>query len=70
MEEKMTNEEKIDNCVTKLIEKISKNISNTYGKGSIKQNDEIEALASLIKARATIKPHKDYSLSDSDISKE
>lgn len=66
----MTNEEKIDNCVTKLIEKICENINNTYGKDSIKQNDEIEALALLIKARATIKSYKDYSLSDSETSKE
>ena len=62
----MTNEEKIDNCVTKLIETISESIVSLYGKGSIKQCDEIEALASLVKARATIKLHKNYSSSESD----
>lgn len=66
----MTNSERIDNCVTNLIETISKNISSMYGEGSIKQCDEIEALASLVKARATIKPHKDHSSSESDFSKE
>lgn len=64
----MTNEQRIDDCVTDLIETISKNIGNMYGKGSTstKQCDEIEALASLIKARATIRPHKNYSSSESD----
>ena len=67
---KMTNEKRIDNCVTDLIETITKNITNMYGKGSTKQSDEIAALASLITARATIISHKDYSSSDSGISKE
>lgn len=48
----MTNSERIDNCVTNLIETISKNISSMYGEGSIKQCDEIEALASLVKAHS------------------
>lgn len=56
----MTNEEKIDNCVTELIETITKSIINMYGKGSTKQNDEIEALAALIQARATTQLHKSY----------
>ena len=62
----MTNSERIDNCVTELIETISKNINDMYGKGSTKQSDEIEALASLIKARATIKSNKSYCSSESD----
>lgn len=62
----MTNSERIDNCVTELIETISKNINDMYGKGSMKQSAEIEALASLIKARATNKSHKNYSSSKSD----
>lgn len=66
----MTNSERIDNCVTNLIETICKNISSMYGEDSIKQCDEIEALALLVKARATIKTHKDYSSSESDFSKE
>lgn len=66
----MTNEERIDNCVTELIETITKNISNMYGKGSTKQSDEIEALASLVKARAMITPYKNYFSSELDFSKE
>lgn len=66
----MTNSEKIDNCITELIETISKNINDMCGKGSAKQSDEIEALASLIMARATIKSHKNYSSSESGFSKE
>lgn len=64
------NEERIDNCITKLIETISENIINNYGLESTKHSNEIEALALLIKARATIKSYKDYSSSDSDFSKE
>lgn len=67
----MTNSERIDNCVTKLIETISNSIiNNMYEKELVKQSDEIEALASLIKARATIKSHKNYYSSESDFSKE
>lgn len=62
----MTNSERIDNCVTELIEVISKNIGDMYGKGSTKQSDEIEALASLVKARATIKSNKSHCSSESD----
>lgn len=51
-----TNEERIDNCITELIEVIAKDIrNNCEGNHSIRPDDEIEALASLIKARATIK---------------
>lgn len=66
----MTNEQKIDNCVTDLIEIISSNIRSMYGTGSTKQCDEIEALASLIRARATIKSNQDYSSQDSGNFKE
>ena len=43
-----------------------------YGKGSIKQSDEIEALALLVEARATIASYKNYfsSVSDRGASKE
>lgn len=68
----MTNEERIDNCVTDLIETITKNITDMYGKGSMKQIGEIEALALLIEARATIASYKNYfsSVSDRGASKE
>nr|DAP89376.1 MAG TPA: hypothetical protein [Caudoviricetes sp.] len=56
-----TNEERIDDCITELIEVIAKDIrNNCESNHSIKPDDEIEALASLIKARATIKSTKSY----------
>lgn len=64
------NEKIIDKCVTNIIEKATKNILKSYDDGSVKQTDEIEALASLIKARATIKSLNYSSESDSGASKE
>lgn len=49
------NEKTIDKCVTDIIEKATENILKRYDDGSVKQADEIEALASLIRARAIIK---------------
>ena len=49
------NEKIIDKCVTDIIEKATENILKRYDDGSVKQADEIEALASLIRARTTIK---------------
>ena len=60
------NEKIIDNCITDLIETATENILKRYNDGSVKQADEIEALASLIKARATIKSPIYSSESDSD----
>lgn len=64
------NEKIIDKCVTDIIEKATKCILKRYDDGSVRQADEIEALASLIKARATIKSSNYSSESDSGISKE
>lgn len=67
----MINEERIDNCITDLIVTIANDINTKMCKStSMQPNDEIEALASLIKAKAMIKLHHNYSLSDSGISKE
>lgn len=64
-----TNEERIDNCVTELIEVIVEDIKYNIKNNAFSSNSEIEALASLLKARATIKFPKSY-LSDSGSSKE
>lgn len=64
------NEKIIDKCVTDIIEKVTENILKRYDYDSVKQPNEIEALASLIKARATIKSVNYSSESDSDTSKE
>lgn len=64
------NEKIIDNCITSIIKKATENILKRYTDGSVKQADEIEALASLIKARATIKSCNYSSESDLDASKE
>lgn len=56
----MTNEEKIENCITKLIETVSENIIYTYENEPVKRSDEIEALAKLIAARATIRSYEPY----------
>lgn len=67
----MTNNEKIDNCITRIIETVSDNICNAYKNDSMMHCSEIEALAVLIKARATIKPRLNYSdFSDPESSKE
>lgn len=58
------NEKIIDNCVTDIIKKATKCILKRYDDGSVKQADEIEALASLIRARATIKSRNSSSESD------
>lgn len=52
----MTNEERIDNCVTDLIETVPTRIKILSAKDAMKSSDEIIALAELIKARATIRP--------------
>lgn len=50
------NEKIIDNCITNIVEKATKCILKRYDDGSVKQADEIETLASLIRgARAIIK---------------
>lgn len=49
------NDKIIDNCITDLIETVTKNIIERYNNGSVKQADEVDALASLIKARAMTK---------------
>ena len=64
------NEKIINNCITSIIEKATENILKRYDDGSVKQADEIEALASLIKARATIRSCNYSSESDLDTSKE
>lgn len=64
------NEKIIDNCITCIIEKATENILKRYDDGSVKQTDEIEALASLIEARATIKSLNYSSESDLGASKE
>lgn len=64
------NEKIIDKCVTDIIEKATENILKRYNDDSVKQADEIEALASLIRARATIKSNQDYSSQDSGNFKE
>lgn len=64
------NEKIIDKCITDIIKKATENILKRYEDGSLKQSDEIEALASLIKARATIKSCDYSSESDLGTSKE
>lgn len=64
------NEKIIDKCVTDIIEKATENILKSYNDDSVKQADEIEALASLIRARATIKSCDYSSESDLGTSKE
>ena len=64
------NEKIINNCITNIIEKATENILKRYDDGSVKQADEIEALASLIKARATIRSCNYSSESDLGTSKE
>lgn len=64
------NEKIINNCITSIIEKATENILKRYDDGSVKQADEIEALASLIKARATIRSCNYSSESDLGTSKE
>lgn len=64
------NEKIIDKCVTDIIEKATENILKRYNDDSVKQADEIEAFASLIRARATIKSNQDYSSQDSGNFKE
>ena len=59
------NEKIIDNCITNIIKTATEKIIQRYNDGSIKQADEIEALASLIRARATIKSCN-YSSEESD----
>lgn len=60
------NDKIIDECITNIIETATENILKRYNNDSVKQADEIEALASLIKARATIKSPIYSSESDSD----
>lgn len=64
------NDKIIDKCITNIIETATENILKRYNDGSVKQADEIEALASLIKARATIKSLIYSSESDSGTSNE